>query len=106
MFVAYALMNVIWSTLYLEHWKRESAEHAYRWGTLDKEDELLTEPRPLYTVSEMSLFYTFVNLIRVLCKYISYACTIMINEFKEIYKSSAVQLINYTIRPVLPLGQN
>jgi hypothetical protein len=27
-----------------------SAELAYRWGTLDKRDEILTEPRPLYQV--------------------------------------------------------
>ena len=58
-FVVYALVNVIWSTLYLEHWKRESAEHAYKWGTLDKEDELLTEPRPLYTVSYSLPYLTY-----------------------------------------------
>ncbi len=37
--------------LYLEHWKRHSAELAFRWGTLDVKDELLVEPRPLYHVS-------------------------------------------------------
>jgi hypothetical protein len=31
-----------------------SAELAYRWGTLDKRDELLTEPRPLYQVCVVS----------------------------------------------------
>ena len=50
-FVAFALINIVWSTLYLESWKRRSAEFAYKWGTLDKEDELLVEPRPLFTVS-------------------------------------------------------
>ena len=50
MFVMFALFNVIWSTLYLEHWKRRSAEYAYQWGVLDHEDELLVEPRPLFTV--------------------------------------------------------
>jgi len=48
LFVSFAMINVVWSTLYLEHWKRSSAEYAYHWGTLDTEDELLTEPRPLY----------------------------------------------------------
>ena len=50
-FVAFAFINVIWSTLYLEDWKRKSAEKAYKWGTLDKEADLLVEPRPLFTVS-------------------------------------------------------
>ena len=60
MFVIFALLNIIWSTLYLESWKRRSAEYAYKWGTLDKEDELLVEPRPLFTVSnEMILYIVF-----------------------------------------------
>lgn len=33
----------------MEAWKRYSAELAYRWGTLDQRDELLVEPRPLFT---------------------------------------------------------
>ncbi len=56
-FVVFAFINVIWSTLYLEDWKRKSAEWAYQWGTLDKEDELLVEPRPLFTVSGLDLIY-------------------------------------------------
>ncbi|XP_065335769.1 anoctamin-8 isoform X2 [Cloeon dipterum] len=48
-FVIFSLFNVIWATVYLETWKRYSAELAYRWGTLDQRDELLVEPRPLYT---------------------------------------------------------
>ncbi|XP_046581534.1 anoctamin-8-like [Haliotis rubra] len=47
-FVTYALFNVIWATLYLEHWKRTSSELAYKWGTLEKKDELIKDPRPLY----------------------------------------------------------
>ncbi len=54
-FVVFALINIVWSTLYLESWKRRSAEFAYKWGTLDKEDELLVEPRPLFTVSDIWL---------------------------------------------------
>ncbi len=49
-FVLFAFFNVIWATLYLESWKRRSAEIAYRWGTHDQRDELLAEPRPLYKV--------------------------------------------------------
>ncbi|KAG1709819.1 Anoctamin-8 [Nymphon striatum] len=48
-FVLFGLFNVIWATLYLESWKRSCAEHAYHWGTLDKEDELIVYPRPLFT---------------------------------------------------------
>ena len=51
-FVVFAFFNVAWATLYLEHWKRRSAVHAYRWGTLDKQDELLVEPRALFYVSK------------------------------------------------------
>ena len=49
-FVAFACFNVLWATIYLENWKRRSSELAYLWGTLDKEDELITEPRPLFHV--------------------------------------------------------
>ncbi|KAF4530758.1 hypothetical protein B566_EDAN007980 [Ephemera danica] len=48
-FVIFSLFNVVWATVYLEAWKRYSAELAYRWGTLDQRDELLVEPRPLFT---------------------------------------------------------
>ncbi|XP_033750311.1 anoctamin-8-like [Pecten maximus] len=50
-FVAFALFNAFWATLYLEHWKRRSSELAYEWGTLDKKDELLDDPRPLFSGS-------------------------------------------------------
>ena len=49
-FVVYALINMLWATLYLELWKRRSATCAYSWGTLDREDDLLVEPRPLFHV--------------------------------------------------------
>lgn len=47
----FSLLNMLWATLYLESWKRYSAELAYHWGTLDSQSELLTEPRPQFTVS-------------------------------------------------------
>ncbi|XP_071448852.1 anoctamin-10 [Hetaerina americana] len=48
-FVLFSFFNVLWASIYLEAWKRYSAELAYRWGTLDQRDELLVEPRPLFT---------------------------------------------------------
>jgi anoctamin-8 len=50
-FVLFSFFNVLWASVYVEAWKRYSAELAYRWGTLDQRDELLVEPRPLFTVS-------------------------------------------------------
>ncbi|XP_069783985.1 anoctamin-8 [Narcine bancroftii] len=43
--VIFALFNVVWTTLFLEGWKRQSAELAYKWGTLDRPAELIEEPR-------------------------------------------------------------
>lgn len=48
-FVLFSFFNVIWFSIYLEAWKRYCAELAYKWGTLDQRDELLVEPRPLFT---------------------------------------------------------
>ena len=48
--VTFAFFNVIWATMYLESWKRRSAELAYQWGTADQRPELLAEPRPLFKV--------------------------------------------------------
>ncbi|XP_067003783.2 anoctamin-10 [Anabrus simplex] len=48
-YVLFSFFNVIWASVYLEAWKRYSAELAYRWGTLDQRDDLLVEPRPLFT---------------------------------------------------------
>jgi len=49
-FVMFAFFNVIWATLYLESWKRRSAELSYEWRTVDQRPELLSEPRPLFKV--------------------------------------------------------
>ncbi|XP_036031852.1 anoctamin-8 isoform X2 [Onychomys torridus] len=46
--VVFALFNVIWSTLFLEEWKRRGAELAYKWGTLDSPGEAVEEPRPQF----------------------------------------------------------
>lgn len=49
--VVFAIFNVIWSTLFLEEWKRRGAEFAYKWGTLDTPPESIEEPRPQFRVS-------------------------------------------------------
>ncbi|CAK9803259.1 Ano8 [Anthophora plagiata] len=53
-YVLFSVFNVIWATVYLETWKRRGAELAYRWGTLDQRDDLLVEPRPLFTTSPVT----------------------------------------------------
>ncbi|GFO46290.1 anoctamin [Plakobranchus ocellatus] len=47
-FVGFALFNSLWSTLYLKFWSRTSTSRCYKWGTLQKKDELLKDPRPLF----------------------------------------------------------
>lgn len=59
-FVLFSFFNVLWFSVYLEAWKRYCAELAYKWGTLDQRDELLQEPRPLFTVSRLNILTTSV----------------------------------------------
>lgn len=47
-FVFFTIFNIIWASLFLETWKRKSAELAFHWGTLDQKHELLEDPRPMY----------------------------------------------------------
>ncbi|OQR76459.1 anoctamin-8-like, partial [Tropilaelaps mercedesae] len=47
-FILFALLNIIWATLFLESWKRRSSELAHHWGSLDSSSEMLNEPRPLF----------------------------------------------------------
>jgi len=51
-FVIFSFFNVIWATLYLESWKRRSAELSYQWGTIDTKGEMLSEPRVQYQGDE------------------------------------------------------
>lgn len=53
--MVFALFNVVWSTLFLEEWKRRGAELAYKWGTLDSPGEAVEEPRPQFRVSQKLL---------------------------------------------------
>ncbi|NWR81392.1 ANO8 protein, partial [Centropus unirufus] len=46
--VVFAIFNVVWSTVFLEEWKRRGAEFAYKWGTLDTPAESIEEPRPQF----------------------------------------------------------
>ncbi|CAH8850882.1 unnamed protein product [Trichobilharzia szidati] len=43
-----AILNLIWTPLYLEHWKRTSSFLAYHWSSWDTPIPLLEEPRPLF----------------------------------------------------------
>ncbi|CAH8500610.1 unnamed protein product [Schistosoma turkestanicum] len=43
-----AIITLIWTSLYLEHWKRTSSFLAYHWSSWDKPISLLEEPRPLF----------------------------------------------------------
>ncbi|PIK54087.1 putative anoctamin-8-like isoform X2 [Apostichopus japonicus] len=47
-FIFFTIFNIIWASLFLETWKRRSAELAFHWGTLDVKHELLEDPRPMY----------------------------------------------------------
>ena len=48
MFIILCLFNLIWSIFFNDLWKQKCAELSYRWGTLDMEENLLQEPRPLF----------------------------------------------------------
>ncbi|KJH42857.1 hypothetical protein DICVIV_11154 [Dictyocaulus viviparus] len=48
-FVCFAFFNCVWSTAYLESWKRKQAELAFKWGTYDNNcDSYLLDPRPQF----------------------------------------------------------
>ncbi|XP_052102475.1 anoctamin-8-like isoform X4 [Mytilus californianus] len=97
----FALFNAIWATLYLEHWKRRSSKLAYDWGTLDKKDELLEDPRPLFTGDlrespvtgrlepyypqwKRNLFRYFVSLpVVLLCLLVVFVVMLLIFQFQE-----------------------
>lgn len=55
--VLFCIFNVAWASLYLEAWRRYSAELAFRWGTFSTPPELLEPPRPLYKVSKICIHY-------------------------------------------------
>ncbi|KAJ4448146.1 hypothetical protein ANN_10159 [Periplaneta americana] len=71
-FVLFSFFNVLWASVYVEAWKRYSAELAYRWGTLDQRDELLVEPRPLFTewwdqrITERGYFFCLSYLPKIM----------------------------------------
>jgi len=42
----FCVFNLVWSTVFLESWKRKTAEHAYKWGTIKMEQ--FEEPRAAF----------------------------------------------------------
>jgi len=44
--VIFCVFNLVWTTIFLESWKRKSAELAYRWGTINMEQ--YEEPRAAF----------------------------------------------------------
>uniref|UniRef100_A0A0N5A371 Anoctamin n=1 Tax=Parastrongyloides trichosuri TaxID=131310 RepID=A0A0N5A371_PARTI len=53
-FVVFAFFNCVWSSTYLEFWKRRQAELAFKWGTYDLEMEgNLQEPRSKFRGDSM-----------------------------------------------------
>ncbi|XP_076469923.1 anoctamin-10-like isoform X2 [Babylonia areolata] len=44
----FAIFNLVWSTLFLEGWKRYCAELSYMWGTIDTATSRFEEPRVGY----------------------------------------------------------
>jgi len=44
--VIFCMFNLVWATIFLESWKRKSAELAYRWGTISMEQ--YEEPRAAF----------------------------------------------------------
>jgi len=52
--VLFCVFNLIWSTIFLEAWKRKTAELAYLWGTINMEQ--FEEPRASF-YGELGMFY-------------------------------------------------
>jgi len=44
--VVFCAFNLVWATIFLEFWKRKTAELAYRWGTINTEQ--FEEPRAAF----------------------------------------------------------
>lgn len=80
-YVLFSVFNVIWATVYLETWKRRGAELAYRWGTLDQRDDLLVEPRPLFTVSLSTSAHLSPSFLKSHPSFIEFDC----NAFYSLY---------------------
>lgn len=86
--VVFALFNVIWSTLFLEEWKRRGAELAYKWGTLDSPGEAVEEPRPQFRELVLSV-KGLPRLVRFLPKVM---LALLVSVSAEGYKKLAVWL--------------
>ncbi len=49
-FIILCGFNLIWGACFNALWKQRSAEYAFKWRTLDMEQNYLQEPRPLFKV--------------------------------------------------------
>lgn len=47
-FILLCFFNLLWSIGFTNLWKQRCAEYSYKWGTLDMEEDLLQDPRPLF----------------------------------------------------------
>lgn len=64
-YVLFSVFNVVWATVYVQAWKRYSAELAHRWGTLDERTDLLAEPRPLFRGPLEVILYVYLFVCTV-----------------------------------------
>lgn len=48
LFLVLCSFNLIWSIGFNQLWSQRCAEYSYKWGTLDMEEDLLQDPRPLF----------------------------------------------------------
>jgi len=48
MFLVLSGFNLVWGLGFTDLWRQRCAEFAYKWGTLDMEEDLLQEPRPMF----------------------------------------------------------
>ena len=84
---SFNIFNIVWATLFLEAWKRKSAELAYKWGTMDMPSDALKEPRPLFRVccllcivhSRESLFAFY--FLKVLLPFLSQILAKLLHPF-------------------------
>ncbi|KAK3097735.1 hypothetical protein FSP39_012604 [Pinctada imbricata] len=120
LFLGFALFNAFWATLYLEHWKRHSSELAYKWGTLDTKDELIKDPRPMfsgdlvespvtgrqvpyYPAWKRNLFRYFVTCpVICLCLFFTFVVMLLIFELQEWINGEVKKENLYSITTIFP----
>lgn len=107
-YVLFAVFNLVWSTVFLEAWKRSSASLAYGWGTLSRK-KAFEEPRagfhgvlgfnpvtgreePVYPNSRRQLRIYLVSVpFVVLCLYLAF-CIMMVYFDMEVWALALYEL--------------